>query len=73
MALTLSSIRQYIQDRSNENTSTKGQRIQNRIANQALAALHSAGDWDFDRGLVRVVSRPQRARAMCRWVQGSVR
>jgi hypothetical protein len=55
MPLTLTTIRQYIQDRSNENTSTKGQRVQNRIANQALQALHAAGDWDFDRGLVHLV------------------
>lgn len=55
MALTLLTIRQFIQDHSNENTSTRGQRIQNRIANQALHALHAAGDWDFDQALVRLV------------------
>lgn len=55
MALTLSTIRQFIQDHTNENTSTRGQRIQNRIANQALHALHAGGDWDFDQALVRLV------------------
>jgi hypothetical protein len=55
MGLTLATIRQWIQDHTNENTSTRGQRIQNRIANSALHVLHASGDWEFDRGLVRLV------------------
>lgn len=54
MPLTLSDIRQFIQDHASQDSSSKGLRIADKIANSALHTLHTLGVWDFNRGLIRL-------------------
>jgi hypothetical protein len=61
VAWTLADILQYIQDNDHANTSTRGARQHKKIANDANLALHSAGDWDFDRTMHRVVLAAEKA------------
>jgi hypothetical protein len=55
MAWTLADIRQFLQDRDRANSSARGLRTFDKIANDANHILHMAGDWSFDRTLVRFV------------------
>jgi hypothetical protein len=55
MGWTLADIRQFLQDRDRANTSARGLRIYDKIANDANHLLHMAGDWSFDKTLCRFV------------------
>jgi len=55
MALTLAEIRQHLRDMDHEDGSDRAQRVYDQIANDANMALHSAGDWSFDRTPHRMV------------------
>lgn len=52
---TLANIRTYLGDRNAKDASTRALRMYDRIANRAMLALHSAGDWDFDLQVRRLV------------------
>lgn len=55
MSWTLADIRQFLQDRDRANTSARGLRTYDKIANDANHLLHMAGDWSFAKTLCRFV------------------
>jgi hypothetical protein len=56
MAFTYADILQYIKDNDRADSSARATRNYGRLINDANLALHSAGDWDFDRAPVRVTA-----------------
>jgi hypothetical protein len=55
MAWTLADIRTFLADRDRANTSARGLRNYDKIANDANHLMHMVGNWSFDRTLCRFV------------------
>lgn len=49
MAFVFSDAQQFLRDYNREDTTSRADRVLTRIINDANRALHSAGDWDFDK------------------------
>lgn len=54
MAFTLSLAKTWLRDQNRESPAARDERIATRICNDANRAMHSFGDWDFDRRSVEL-------------------